>query len=93
MTLNTVFETLIAAIRMGMPKYFYDTEKIKTWMVIVKTILSSKIPQQFCGLPKNENERDALTNNVFWRNKVLCLRILTNFMFKNCNTKLVDPQK
>lgn len=45
MTLNTVFETFIAAVKMGMPKYFYDTEKIKTWMVIVKTILSSKIPQ------------------------------------------------
>lgn len=50
-TLNTIFETFYAAIHLELPTYFYNQDNIKTWMVILKTILSSPMSANLTKIP------------------------------------------
>ena len=89
-TLNTIFETFYAAINLELPEYFYNQDNINTWMVVLKTILVSPMDSKLTNIPQNDVEKEKLEQNIFWKNKIIVLRILYNWIQRNGSVKFAD---
>lgn len=75
-----------------LPTYFLDENNLHRWMVFVRTILDSPIPQDLEETTQDEQEIVKREKNVFWKNRNCCAMVLESFLLKYSNSKF-EKQK
>ena len=92
LTMNVILKTFHEAVHLDLPTYFTNEANLHRWMVFLKTILDSPIPQNLESSTLDEEESLLREKNILWQNKKWCGRILQRFIQKYGNPKFENKE-
>lgn len=82
--INIILKIFFSTIYLQLPKYLTNEENLERWILFVKNVLDFPIPHNLETQTQNQEEIYLREENIFWKNRKWCAKILQRFLEKYC---------